>query len=118
MPEGRRCRWCGRALPGSGSASASTGRPREFCRRSCRQRDYESRRRAKEHGLDEHEIIVARAALAELDDRLFILACALEDVERDLAEGDDPETVRAAVQALVEAAGPVVRTRRGTTGPD
>ncbi len=36
----RRCRWCARRLP----EPASTGRPRLYCRRSCRQRAFEARR--------------------------------------------------------------------------
>ena len=45
------------------------GRPRRFCKTSCRQRDYEARRRAKELGLGEDELIVARSELEYLRDR-------------------------------------------------
>ncbi len=64
------------------------GRPRLFCRRSCRQRDYEARLRAHELGLGEHELVVAKEELEAVRDRIYLLSCALEDVEREIAEGE------------------------------
>src|ERR671910_179315 len=90
---GSRCRWCGRALP----ARHGPGRPREFCKESCRQLDYQARRRAAEVGLSEHELIVARRELDELYDRLYVLEAAIEDVDRDLAEEPTPADYRDAV---------------------
>lgn len=58
-----------------------------FCRQSCRQREYEARLRASELGLGEHELVVTRAELESLRDRLFVLACAVEDVEREQHDG-------------------------------
>ena len=78
------CRWCGRSY----EAAPGPGRPRLYCRRSCRQRDYEARQRAAELGLGEHELIVTRQELHELRDRLYLLAQTVDDVERDLT--DDP----------------------------
>jgi hypothetical protein len=50
-------------------------------------------------------LIVARAELEALRDKLYVLACAVEDVERDLAErGDDPDDVRRALDWLLDAA--------------
>jgi hypothetical protein len=86
--------------------TATTGRPRQYCRRSCRQRDYEARRRAAELGLGEHELVVAREELETTRDRLYVLACAVEDVERDVA-GDtsiDPNALREAFSWLLDAA--------------
>ena len=80
-----RCRWCGRGF----EQTPGVGRPRQFCRRSCRQRDYEARRRAAERGLDEDELILTRTDLNELRDRLYVLAETVKDVEADLT--DDPE---------------------------
>jgi hypothetical protein len=77
------------------------GRPRRYCKASCRQRDYEARRRAAELGLGEQELVVARAELERLRDRTYLLACTLEDVERDLAHGDLDD--RAALAALLDA---------------
>ena len=66
LGQGSRCRWCGRSLP----PRAGPGRRREFCKPSCRQLDYQARRRATEVGLSEHELIVARRELDDLYDRL------------------------------------------------
>jgi len=96
-----RCAWCGRGY----DASAGPGRPRRYCKASCRQRDYESRRRSAELGLNEGELVVTRAELEGLRDRLYVLRCAVEDVDRDLAErGDDLDDVRGALEWLLDAA--------------
>ena len=85
-----RCQWCGREY----ESAAGPGRPRRYCRRSCRQRDYEARRRAAELGLGEDELIMTRQELHELRDRLYLLAQAVEDVERDLTDDDDNDERR------------------------
>jgi hypothetical protein len=95
----RPCRWCGRPFP----IAVGAGRPREFCRRSCRQRHYETRRRAAELGLGEHELVVARSELEALRDRLYVLACAVEDVERDVDEQTEHAEVREALTWLLDA---------------
>ncbi len=101
---GLRCAWCHRPLP----AQEGPGRPRRFCRQSCRQRDYEARQRAAERGLDESEIIVTRARLDALHDRLWVLSCAVEDVDGDLARAVDADDFRAAAEWLLEAARPLL----------
>src|SRR5207245_1916503 len=78
------------------------GRPRRYCKRSCRQRDYEARRRAGELGINESELVVARHALDDLYDRLYVLEAAVEDVDRDLAAGDTAKEVRAALDWLLD----------------
>jgi len=98
--ETRPCRWCGRPFP----ASVGAGRPRQYCRRSCRQRDYEARRRAAELGLGEHELVVARTELEAQRDALYALACAVEDVERDVDAATEPPEVREALAWLLDAA--------------
>lgn len=103
-PVQRRCRWCGRRFP----VAPGPGRPREFCRRSCRQRDYEARRRAVEVGLSEHELVLTRQVVDELRDRVYVLECAIEDVERDLAGTPTKSEYREAVDWLLDAARPVV----------
>lgn len=99
-----RCRWCQRPLTGR----PGPGRPREYCRQTCRQRDYEARTRAAERGLDESEIIVGRGRLDALHDKLWILACAVEDVDGDLRRSADAADVRAALDWLLEAARPLI----------
>lgn len=93
-----RCRWCGRPLPDR----AGRGRPRRFCRQACRQREYISRLRAAEAGLSEQELVVARAELDDLRDRLYVLECAVDDARRDLSEGDAAERVLGEVLAAAE----------------
>jgi hypothetical protein len=72
--------------------SAGAGRPRQYCKQACRQRDYEARRRAAELGLGEHELVVTRAELESIRDRLFVLERTVEDAEVDLRQ---PEARRA-----------------------
>jgi hypothetical protein len=57
-----------------------------FCSQRCRQWDWVARQRARELDLSEHELVVARTELDALHDELYVLACAVEDVERDLDE--------------------------------
>jgi hypothetical protein len=77
-----------------------------FCKQSCRQADYVARQRSQELGLSEHELIVTRTALDELRDRLYELEAAIQDVEHDLAEGD--EDLERMLRWLLAAAKPVV----------
>jgi hypothetical protein len=85
------------------------GRPREFCSAACRQWDWVGRQRARELQLSEGELVVARAALDALHDDLFVLACAVEDVERDLRATRRPTTreLQEALDWLLEAARPL-----------
>jgi hypothetical protein len=79
------------------------GRPRQYCKRSCRQRDYESRRRTRELGLGEHELVVTRQELHDVQDRLYVLAETVKDVERDLTD-DDADDERRLLNILLYAA--------------
>jgi endogenous inhibitor of DNA gyrase (YacG/DUF329 family) len=88
--EERRCRWCRRAIP----ARSGPGRPREFCSQRCRQWDWVARQRARELQLAEDEIVLARTALDALRDDLYVLTCALEDAERDLAAAGSTPSAR------------------------
>lgn len=104
----RRCRWCKRAF----EVVPGPGRPREFCKQSCRQMDYAARRRNAELGLGESELVMARAELDQLRDALYVLEAAVEDVERDLADADDdPAEVRRALAWVLEAARPLLALR-------
>ena len=102
----RRCRWCRRVLP----ERAGPGRPKEFCTQRCRQWDWVSRQRARELALSDGELVVARAELDRLRDDLYVLACAVEDSERDLAASSDEPTVaelRTILDWLLSAARPL-----------
>ena len=105
QPRRSRCRWCRRVLP-----VQKMGRPRLFCSQSCRQWDWVGRQRARELQLNEDELIVTKAELDHLHDELFVLACAVDDVDRDLASaGKAPGTseVKAMLSWLLEAARPI-----------
>lgn len=84
----RRCAWCGRRLP----ERATTGRPRTYCRRSCRQRAFEARRRLDEltWGDDRLKELVRR-----LDDQHVLLASirdVVDEMRRDVDDGRDWDT--------------------------
>ena len=91
-----------------------TGRPRVYCRRSCRQRAFEHRRRLGELGLTEAELVVARRDLDALHDALYVLEAAVEDVERDLADARTARDYQDAVAWLLDAARPLLRNRFGS----
>jgi hypothetical protein len=68
-----------------------------------------ARHRAAELELGENELVVARSELDALHDELYVLACAVEDVERDL---DGPgaastQELGDALRWLLEAARPL-----------
>ena len=103
----QRCAWCRRALP----ERAQTGRPRRYCTESCRQMDYQARRRARELHLGDDELVVARRELDDLRDAVYVLSCAVEDVDRDLAGGASAPEVRTALDWLLAAARPLAQRR-------
>lgn len=71
-----------------------------------------ARHRAAELELSENELVIARSELDALHDELYVLACAVEDVERDLAASTTP-TARELADALdwLLAAARPLRTR-------
>ena len=76
------------------------GRPRRFCSQACRQWDWVGRQRARELQLNESELIVTKAELDEIHDELYVLACAVEDVHRDLATAGQNPTAKALTEML------------------
>jgi hypothetical protein len=70
-----------------------------------------ARSRAREVGLSDRELVVARAELDALYDQLYVLECAVADVERDLADSSTPDDLQEAVDWLLEAARPLVGQR-------
>ncbi len=100
-----RCRWCRRVLP-----PQRIGRPRVFCSQACRQWDWVGRQRARELQLNENELIVAKEELDQLHDEMYVLACAVNDVERDLqaaGKGPRPGEVTEMLSWLLGAARPI-----------
>ena len=59
-------------------------------------------------GLSEDELVLARRTMDELRDKLYVLECAVEDVQRDLAKGATKADYVDAVQWLLEAARPLL----------
>jgi hypothetical protein len=98
--EGGSCEWCGRSF----TQTSGRGRPRLYCRSSCRQRAYELRRREKEGALRPGEVPISRAAFRELQDKLYALTAALEDVDMDLSGSPKTGEYKAAFQHLYRVA--------------
>lgn len=98
--------------------TAGPGRPKEYCRRSCRQRDYEARRQSASLGLGDGQLVVARAEIDALHDRLYALEAAVEDAERDVREAAAPTAsdYREALEWVLAAARPLLEQRIADTG--
>ena len=89
---------------------AGPGRPRQFCSQKCRQWDWVARQRAQELELSDGELVVARAELDRLHDDLYVLACAVDDTQKDLAAlGAKPSAIelRRMLDWLMSAAKPL-----------
>lgn len=97
----RRCGWCRRVLPQQGSV----GRPRQYCGQACRQRAYEQRSATAKAGLSGDVVLVTRAELDGLQDRLYQLRCAIEDVETLLAERHTKAELERSLHELVRSTG-------------
>jgi hypothetical protein len=81
-----------------------------FCSQRCRQWDWVAKQRAGELELSEGELVVARTELDALRDDLYVLACAVEDCERDLdAAGAKPTAaeLRRILTWLLDSARPL-----------
>ncbi|KAA2265844.1 hypothetical protein F0L68_04080 [Solihabitans fulvus] len=85
--EPRHCAWCGRRLPTNGRV----GRPRRYCAQPCRQRAYEQRAAVQRGGLPEDAVVLSGTELADLQDRLFQLRCAAEDIMTAAQDGAGPD---------------------------
>jgi hypothetical protein len=97
----RRCGWCRRVLPQQGSV----GRPRQYCGQACRQRAYEQRSATAKAGLSGDVVLVTRAELDGLQDRLYQLRCAIEDVQTLLGERHTKAELERSLQDLVHSTG-------------
>ena len=101
------CQWCRSPI----SQRSGAGRPRRFCSQSCRQWDWVARQRASELALSEDELVIARKELDALRDQVYVLRCAIADVEADLDPSVDPTTrdFKAALKWLLQAAKPLAQ---------
>lgn len=104
QPAPLRCGWCRRMMP----ERTGPGRPAKFCSQKCRQWNWVAQQRAAELQLSEHELVIARGELDALHDDLYVLACAVDDTERDLATGEPTAAdLRSIVEWLMAAARPL-----------
>jgi hypothetical protein len=99
--EERRCGWCRSVLP----AQESVGRPRLYCGQACRQRAYEQRSATAKAGLSADVVLVTRAELDGLQDRLYQLRCAIEDVQTLLTEKPTKAELERTLAELVRSTG-------------
>jgi hypothetical protein len=110
-----RCRWCRKVI----LVTKPVGRPRKFCSQACRQWEWVASQRARASNLGPDELIVARPELDGLRDDLYVLACAVEDVERDLASARGKPTLadlREHLDWLLDAARPLRDREIATPG--
>ncbi|HVK23237.1 MAG TPA: hypothetical protein VM677_17915 [Actinokineospora sp.] len=105
--EPRHCGWCGRQLPGDPRA----GRPRRYCAQACRQRAYERRAAVQRGGLPEDAVVLSATELADLQDRLFQLRCAAEDVATAAQDGATAAELRELAEAIKISAKGLERLR-------
>lgn len=83
VPVVRRCAWCARRLP----APARTGRPRAYCRRSCRQRAFEARQRNDDLAWGDDRLKDATARMDDLHVTLAGIGDLVDEMLRDVEDG-------------------------------
>lgn len=96
------CRWCGRDVADSG-----TGRRRQYCRQSCRQRAYEQRAQlggGLHAALPADAVVLSAEEATALSDRVYQVRCAAEDVATALDEGAAATELRELCDTLLRAA--------------
>jgi hypothetical protein len=98
-PIERRCRWCGLRFP----VPDGPGRPRQFCRQACRQRDYEARRGARHRVEDGDVLVLPRAAVHDLQDRLWLVEAAVDAACTAVTESASAGACRRVLAELVAA---------------
>jgi hypothetical protein len=104
------CAWCGRALPEE-SKDGRTGRRRRYCAQPCRQRAYERRSAVVRGGLPEDAVVLSATEIADLQDRLFQLRCAAEDVVTAVDDGAAVAELRELAAGLADTARDLERLR-------
>jgi hypothetical protein len=72
--------------------------------------DFDPEKARAPHGLDEAELILTRAELEDLRDKLFVLQCAVQDVQKDLASSKTLTAYKDAVGWLIDSASPLLGT--------
>ncbi|OQO95129.1 hypothetical protein B1813_01125 [Saccharomonospora piscinae] len=101
------CGWCGRRVDQAGSV----GRRRRYCGQACRQRAYERRAAVERSGLPGDAVVLSTGEIAALQDRLFQLRCAAEDVATAAREGAGARELRVMADELAHAVRELERLR-------
>jgi hypothetical protein len=76
-----------------------------YCGQACRQRAYEQRAATSKAGLPGDVVLVSRAELDSLQDRLYQLRCAIEDVQTLLGEKPTKAELERSLHDLVRSTG-------------
>jgi hypothetical protein len=105
------CAWCGRPLAVEARDGRSTGRRRRYCAQPCRQRAYERRSAVVRGGLPEDAVVLSATEIADLQDRLFQLRCAAEDVVTAVDDGAAVTELRDLAAGLADTARDLERLR-------
>lgn len=100
------CAWCGKMIDTGGR-----GRPKKYCSHSCRQRAYEQRNNVAGTTIPAEAVILRPEKVSQLQDSLFELRCAAEDVATAAAEGANAEELRQLCEDLVELARTIEKLR-------
>jgi hypothetical protein len=77
------CAHCARPFEVTGTV----GRPRRYCRRSCRQRAYEQRRHQGDLAWGDARLVAMARELAELEDRLDRARDLVDQLRFDVEDG-------------------------------
>lgn len=101
------CGWCGRPV----DQPSTVGRRRRYCGQACRQRAYERRTAVERGGLPTDAVVLSMSEIAALQDRLFQLRCAAEDVATAVREGADAQELRTLADELARTAQELERLR-------
>ncbi|WP_231598905.1 hypothetical protein [Corynebacterium occultum] len=100
------CAWCGKDIH-----NHPRGRPRKYCRQSCKQRAYEQRNKVSGTGIPAEAVIIQPERLAVLKDSLFELRCAAEDIATAAEEGAESAEIRELCRELVGLARTIEKLR-------
>lgn len=100
------CAWCGREIQAN-----NRGRPKKYCRQSCKQRAYEQRNKVAGTEIPAQAVIIQPERAAALKDSLFVLRCAAEDIATASAEGAESKEIRDLCRELVELARTIEKLR-------
>lgn len=95
------CEHCGRSF----TLNDGPGRPRKYCRRSCRQRAFEQRRHVGDQAWADARLVRMAAEVAAGEDRIDRVREVLDELMADVADGAEIDGARL-VERLEEALDP------------